>query len=156
MPGASPDGASLVHSIRDGAQSSMSLPRAITLRACVGRLRRPRMDRLRRFRFALPHEVKKKGATTAPSSLLVVMGTIELTTCGPSGNPSQRCLWTTRNPRMNSGYRIRLVARIVPESPNPLAHKGKKINAHADEENACFFFNISHLMSLGTACFRRW
>lgn len=37
---------------------------------------------------------------------------------------------------MKDGYRSQLVARLEPESPNPLAHKGKIINAHADEQYA--------------------
>lgn len=39
----------------------------------------------------------------------------------------------TINPRLADGYRYELVARLVPESPKPLARKAKKTTAHADE-----------------------
>jgi hypothetical protein len=50
----------------------------------------------------------------------------------------------TINPRMNDGYRWKFVARLVPESPKPLAHKSKEYNAHADEEYGDFVLVFSH------------
>jgi len=45
------------------------------------------------------------------------------------------------NPGINNGYRCRFVARLEPESPNPLAHKAKKNNAHANEKHAYGFIS---------------
>jgi len=49
------------------------------------------------------------------------------------------------NPRLNYGYRRRLVAKLEPESPNPLAHEAKETNAHADKKVASFLFIFRHL-----------
>jgi hypothetical protein len=37
------------------------------------------------------------------------------------------------------GYRFQLVARLEPESPNPLVHRAKKTNAHANKKYADLF-----------------
>jgi len=49
------------------------------------------------------------------------------------------------NPRLNYGYRRRLVAKLEPESPDPLAHKAKETNAHADKKDTSFLFIFRHL-----------